>query len=105
MHSGKIGEVYNIGGNSERTNIELVKLILKELNKTEELITFVEDRKGHDLRYAINSTKIENELGWKREYNFDEGIKETIKWYINNQLWIEEIKNGNYKNKYVEKEF
>ena len=105
MHKGKIGEVYNIGGNSERTNIELVKLILRELDKSEELITFVEDRKGHDLRYAIDSTKIETELGWKRSFNFDKGIRDTIKWYIDNQKWIENIKDGSYKNKYIEKEY
>ncbi len=104
MHKGKIGEIYNIGGNSEKTNIELVKLILKELNKEEELITFVEDRKGHDLRYAIDSSKIEKELGWKREYNFDTGIKDTITWYLQNQDWIDNILNGTYKTKYLEKE-
>ena len=109
MHSGKIGEVYNIGGNSEKTNIELVKLILKYLNKSEDLITYVEDRKGHDLRYAIDSSKIEEELRWKRSYSFEDGIKETIDWYINNQNWINDIENGNYKNSYndtvIEKEF
>ena len=104
MHKGKIGEIYNIGGNSEKTNIELVKLILKELNKEEELITFVEDRKGHDLRYAIDSSKIEKESGWKREYNFDTGIKDTITWYLQNQDWIDNILNGTYKTKYLEKE-
>ncbi|MBE6139434.1 MAG: dTDP-glucose 4,6-dehydratase [Firmicutes bacterium] len=102
MHKGKIGEVYNIGGNSEKTNIELVKLILKELNKPESLIKFVEDRKGHDLRYAINSTKIEKELGWQRIYNFENGIKDTIDWYLTNQDWIKNIETGVYKDKYIQ---
>lgn len=106
LHNGKIGEVYNIGGNSEKTNIELVKLILSYLNKPKDLITYVSDRKGHDLRYAIDSSKIEKELGWERSYNFEDGIRETIDWYVSNQGWIENIKNGNYKNSYnIEKEF
>ena len=104
MHKGKVGEIYNIGGNSERQNIELVKLILKQLNKPESLITFVEDRKGHDLRYAIDSTKIEKELGWSRKYDFNDGMKETISWYVNNTKWIDNIMSGSYKNDYVEKE-
>lgn len=100
LHKGKVGKVYNIGGNSEKTNIELVKLILKELEKPENLITFVEDRKGHDLRYAINSTKIEDELGWNRTFDFEKGIKDTINWYLSNQEWIKNIETGSYKEKY-----
>ena len=97
VRNGKNGEVYNLGGHSEKTNLEIVKTILKELNKPESLITFVKDRPGHDLRYAINSEKIEKELGWSRTYNFENGIKETIKWYVNNKEWIEDIKTGNYQ--------
>lgn len=100
VRNGKVGEVYNLGGHSERTNLTVVKTILKQLGKTEDLIEFVEDRKGHDLRYAIDSTKAEKELGWKRTYNFEEGIKETIDWYLNNQDWVEDILNGNYKEAY-----
>ena len=100
VRNGKIGEVYNLGGHSEKTNIELVKLILKELGKPESLITYVTDRPGHDLRYAIDSTKVEKELGWDRTYTFETGIKETINWYVNNQDWIDNIKSGEYKNAY-----
>ena len=84
----------------ERKNIDVVKTILKQLGKPESLITYVTDRPGHDLRYAIDSTKVEKELGWDRTYNFDDGIKETIKWYVENQGWIEDIKSGAYKNSY-----
>jgi dTDP-glucose 4,6-dehydratase len=97
VREGKDGEVYNLGGRSERNNIEVVRTILKQIGKPESLITFVEDRKGHDLRYAIDSTKAEQELGWNRTYTFEDGIKETIDWYVNNQDWIDDIKNGNYK--------
>lgn len=100
VRKGKIGEIYNLGGRSERTNIEVVKLILSELNKSESLITFVEDRKGHDLRYAIDPTKIESELKWTTNYNFEEGLRDTIKWYVNNQDWMEDIESGIYKNSY-----
>lgn len=100
VRNGKIGEIYNLGGHAERNNLTIVKTILKELNKSEDLILFVEDRKGHDLRYAIDSTKIERELGWKRTYDFETGIKETIKWYIDNQNWIENILSGEYKKVY-----
>lgn len=100
LHKGKVGEVYNLGGHSERTNLEVVKTILKQLGKPESLITYVTDRPGHDLRYAIDSSKAEKELGWDRTYTFEKGIKETIDWYLNNQEWIEEIKNGNYKESY-----
>ena len=104
LRYGKIGEVYNLGGRSERTNLELVKLILKQLQKPESLITYVTDRPGHDLRYAIDSTKSETELNWDRTYTFEEGIKETIDWYVNNQDWIEEIKSGEYRSAYNKKQ-
>lgn len=97
VRNGKEGEVYNLGGHSERTNLELVKTILKQLGKSEDLITFVADRKGHDLRYAIDSSKVERELGWNRTYTFENGIKETVDWYLNNQDWIENILSGQYK--------
>jgi dTDP-glucose 4,6-dehydratase len=89
IHKGKVGEVYNIGGHNERTNLEVVKTILRELNKSESLIKYVTDRKGHDMRYAIDPNKIFNELGWKPVYNFDIGIKETIRWYLENKKWID----------------
>lgn len=97
VRNGKEGEVYNLGGHSERTNLELVKTILKQLGKSEDLITFVADRKGHDLRYAIDSSKVERELGWNRTYTFETGIKETVDWYLDNQDWIENILSGQYK--------
>ena len=97
---GRNGEVYNLGGHSERTNLEVVKTILKQLGKSENLITFVTDRPGHDLRYVIDSTKSEKELGWNRTYTFEEGIKETVDWYVNNQEWINNIKSGEYKKSY-----
>ena len=100
LHKGVVGEVYNLGGHSERTNLEVVKTILKQLGKSEELITYVTDRPGHDLRYAIDSTKAERELGWKLTYTFEKGIEETINWYVNNEEWIREIKNGNYRDSY-----
>ncbi len=97
---GKNGEIYNLGGHSERTNLEVVKTILKQLDKPESLITFVKDRPGHDLRYAINSTKAEKELNWNRTYTFEDGIKETINWYVSNQDWIDNIKSGEYQKAY-----
>jgi len=100
VRTGKVGEVYNLGGHAERNNLTMVKTILKELNKSEDLITFVADRKGHDLRYAIDSTKAEQELGWTRTYTFEKGIKETIDWYTNNQEWLNNILSGDYKNAY-----
>lgn len=99
---GRSGEVYNLGGHSEKTNLDVVKTILKHMGKSEELITFVEDRKGHDKRYAIDSSKIEDELGWSLTYDFDKGIKETVDWYLNNLDWIDNIKSGEYKNAYKE---
>lgn len=100
VRNGKVGEVYNLGGHSERNNLTVVKTILKQLGKSEDLIEFVTDRKGHDLRYAIDSSKVEKELGWTRTYNFEDGIKETIDWYLNNQDWVEDILSGKYKEAY-----
>ena len=104
LHKGKVGEVYNVGGQNERTNLEVVKTILKALNKPESLITYVKDRPGHDLRYAIDPQKLENELGWKPTYNFDTGIQQTIEWYLNNKQWWENIISGEYQN-YFEKQY
>ena len=87
IHKGRVGEIYNVGGHNECTNMEVVKTILKELNKQESLINFVTDRPGHDLRYAIDPAKISNELGWQPETTFDEGIRKTIKWYLDNRDW------------------
>lgn len=101
IRKGREGEVYNIGGHNERTNLEVVKTILKQLGKPESLIHFVTDRPGHDLRYAIDPTKIENELGWKPVYNFDTGIKQTIEWYLNNKTWWENIISGEYQDYYA----
>ena len=98
VRKGRIGEVYNVGGHNEMRNIDIVKLIIKELGKSEELITYVTDRKGHDLRYAIDPTKIHNELGWLPETKFQDGIKKTIKWYLENRSWWEEIISGEYQN-------
>ena len=100
VRNGKVGEVYNLGGHSERHNIDIVKTILKQMGRSEDLITFVEDRKGHDLRYAIDSSKVEKELGWELTYTFEDGIKETIDWYLNNKAWIDDIKNGTYRDAY-----
>lgn len=100
LHEGKDGEVYNIGGHNERSNLEVVKTILNELDKPESLITFVEDRAGHDLRYAIDPTKISDELGWEPTILFDEGIKKTIDWYLDNKEWWENILSGDYKDYY-----
>lgn len=100
IHGGKVGEVYNIGGHNERANIDVVKTILKELGKPESLITYVTDRKGHDMRYAIDPTKIHTELGWLPETKFDDGIKMTITWYLENKPWWENIISGEYKDYY-----
>ena len=97
LRKGRVGEVYNIGGHNERTNLEVVQNILHELDKPESLIQYVTDRKGHDLRYAIDPTKIETELGWKPKYNFETGIKQTIQWYLDNKSWWENILSGEYK--------
>ncbi|QZY56304.1 dTDP-glucose 4,6-dehydratase [Crassaminicella profunda] len=94
LHKGKIGEIYNIGGNNEKANINIVKLILKMLNKPENLIRYVKDRPGHDRRYAIDSSKIQNELGWKPRYDFEKGMKQTIKWYLDNKEWWKALVNS-----------
>lgn len=96
VRNGRDGEVYNIGGHNERTNLQVVKTILKALGKPESLINYVKDRPGHDLRYAIDPKKIETELGWKPEFNFDTGIVETIKWNLNNKEWLKHVESGEY---------
>ena len=100
LHKGKDGEVYNIGGNNEKANIEIVKLIIKTLGKSEKLIKYVKDRPGHDRRYAIDNTKITTQLGWEPQYNFEQGMKETIQWYVNNTEWIENVISGAYMEYY-----
>lgn len=100
IHKGRIGEIYNVGGHNEMANIDIVKLIVKKLGKSEDLITYVTDRKGHDLRYAIDPTKISNELGWLQETKFKDGIEKTIDWYLNNKDWWEPIISGEYMNYY-----
>ncbi|AET70517.1 dTDP-glucose 4,6-dehydratase [Desulfosporosinus orientis DSM 765] len=100
LHKGKDGEVYNIGGNNEKTNIEIVKLIINTLGKSEDLIKHVKDRPGHDRRYAMDNTKITTELGWEPAYTFEQGIKETIDWYLENREWMENINSGDYANYY-----
>ncbi len=101
LHRGKDGEVYNIGGHNERTNLEVVKTILKELDKPASLITYVKDRAGHDMRYAIDPSKTKRELGWEPTTLFDDGIKQTIKWYLDNRSWWESIINGDYQKYYT----
>lgn len=101
LHKGKDGEVYNIGGHNERTNLEVVKTILRELGKSESLINYVKDRAGHDMRYAIDPSKTRNELGWEPTTLFEEGIMITIKWYLDNRSWWESIISGEYKNYYL----
>lgn len=96
IRCGTVGEIYNIGGHNERTNIDVIKKIIHLLGKDESLITHVEDRKGHDLRYAIDASKIEKELGWKTSVLFEEGLDETVKWYVANYFWWESILNGDY---------
>ena len=100
IHNGRVGEVYNVGGHNEKRNIDIVKIICKELSKPESLITYVTDRKGHDMRYAIDPTKIHNELGWLPETKFEDGIKKTIQWYLDNREWWETIISGEYQNYY-----
>lgn len=101
IHKGKNGEVYNIGGNTELRNIDIVKKICIKLGKSDSLISYVKDRKGHDLRYAVDSSKIRNELGWRPSMMFEEGIDITIKWYLENRKWWEEIISGEYKYYYT----
>ena len=100
IHRGRVGEVYNVGGHNEKQNIEIVKIICRELCKPESLITHVGDRKGHDMRYAIDPTKIHNELGWLPETKFEDGIQETIRWYLDNKQWWQTIISGEYRNYY-----
>ena len=100
IHNGRVGEVYNVGGHNEMKNIDIVKIICKEIGKPESLITHVTDRKGHDMRYAIDPTKIHNELGWRPETKFEDGIKKTIQWYLDNKEWWETIISGEYQNYY-----
>ena len=100
VKKGRIGEVYNIGGHNEMANIDIVKLICRELGKSESLITHVTDRKGHDMRYAIDPAKIHSELGWLPETGFEKGIRKTIRWYLDNRPWWEEIISGEYQNYY-----
>ncbi len=102
LHNGLDGEVYNIGGNNEKGNIEIVKLIIATLGKSESLIKYVQDRPGHDRRYAIDNTKITTQLGWEPAYTFEEGMQETIQWYLGNMGRIENIVSGDYV-KYYEK--
>jgi dTDP-glucose 4,6-dehydratase len=98
LHKGKIGEIYNIGSSSEKSNLEVVRSILSALSKPEELISFVADRPGHDLRYCVNADKIHKELGWTPKTEFSDGLKETVAWYVDNRSWCENIQNGNYRN-------
>ena len=100
LEKGRIGEVYNIGGNNERANLEIVRLILELTEKPESLIMHVQDRPGHDRRYAIDNTKITTELGWKPAYTFQRGMTETIQWYLENGAWVDRITSGEYQNYY-----
>ena len=101
LEAGRPGEIYNIGGNNEKANLEIVRLILKELDKSEELIQYVQDRPGHDRRYAIDNTKITTELGWRPAYTFEQGIHETILWYLQNTGWVERVTSGDYQTYYT----
>ncbi len=100
IRRGREGEIYNIGGHNERTNLQVVKTVLKELNRPESLIQFVTDRPGHDRRYAIDPSKIHSELGWLPETPFDEGIRRTVRWYLDNKPWWQHIISGDYQNYY-----
>ena len=101
LRNGRVGEVYNIGGHNEMRNIDIVRLICRELGKPESLITYVTDRKGHDMRYAIDPAKIHTELGWLPETKFADGIRQTIRWYLDNRDWWQEIVSGEYQNYYA----
>ena len=103
LQNGRAGEVYNVGGHNEMRNIDIVKLICRELGKPESLITFVPDRKGHDLRYAIDPTKIRSELGWHPDTRFEDGIRETIRWYLDRRDWWEAIISGDYQREEISK--
>jgi dTDP-glucose 4,6-dehydratase len=100
LERGRGGEVYNFGGRSEKKNIDVVKAILSALGKPTSLIRYVEDRKGHDWRYAIDCAKAERELGWTRTVTFEQGLEQTIKWYVDRRPWWEEVKSGAYKDFY-----
>lgn len=100
LQNGVVGEVYNVGGHNEMSNIDIVKLICKKLDVSEDMITYVTDRKGHDMRYAIDPTKIHEQLGWLPETCFEEGIERTIQWYLDNRKWWEDILSGEYQNYY-----
>jgi len=100
LEKGKVGEVYNVGASTEMSNIRIIKLILKHLDKPEELIQYVKDRPGHDRRYAIDSTKIRQELGWKPEFTFEKAISKTLDWYLKNKSWWESIISGEYQKYY-----
>ena len=110
FHKGKTGEIYNIGGFNEWKNIDLIKLMIKVVDKqlgrpegtSESLITFIADRAGHDLRYAIDSSKLHNELGWSPSLQFEEGIEKTVKWYLDNQEWLDNVTSGEYQLYYQE---
>ena len=101
IHNGKVGEVYNVGGHNEKRNIDIVRIICQELGKPDSLIVHVEDRKGHDRRYAIDPAKIHRELGWLPETKFEDGIKKTIKWYLDHKKWWQDIVNGEYQEYYA----
>lgn len=100
IHKGRIGEIYNIGGNNERTNLDVVRTIVRLLGKSEELITFVKDRPGHDMRYAIDASKIRKDLGWEPKTSFDDGIRRTIEWYLENKEWTKHVTSGEYQSYY-----
>jgi dTDP-glucose 4,6-dehydratase len=112
FHNGKIGETYNIGGHNEWKNIDIIKELCRQMDEklgrkkgtSEKLITFVKDRAGHDMRYAIDATKLKNELGWKPSLQFEEGLSKTIDWYLNNEEWLNEVTSGNYQ-KYYEEQY
>jgi len=100
LHNGRAGEVYNVGGNNERSNIQVVRTILEELGKPESLIAYVKDRLGHDRRYAIDADKIRQELGWQPKYVYEQGIKKTIRWYLSNPSWLQQVVSGSYQRYY-----
>jgi dTDP-glucose 4,6-dehydratase len=108
FHNGKLGETYNIGGFNEWKNIDLIKVMIKTVDRllgreegtSDKLITYVNDRAGHDLRYAIDSSKLKNELGWEPSLQFEEGIKKTVKWYLENQEWLNNVTSGDYQEYY-----
>lgn len=100
LHKGINGEVYNVGGRNERNNIQVVRTILEELNKPDTLISYVKDRLGHDRRYAIDADKIRNDLGWEPKFDYENGMKETIRWYLSNKDWMEQVASGSYQHYY-----